>query len=125
MPSLKLRIISAKNLPTDSDSYCKIKYGDKNFKTKIIKKNSLPEWNETFTIEDFVLNSSIQIELILNKKIGSNKLGTINISSFNDLIKSKEKITWESEGLSNKAEVQIGITPIDFGKEPEKKGINY
>lgn len=126
MPSVKVRVISGRNCPADAELTVKVKCGEhgKQQKTKGVKKTATPEWNETFTFEDFDPNTdSLQIELDQSKTFGSTKLGVISIP-LNSLTKGKERVTWESEGLGGKGELQIGVLAVDFGKEPapEKKG---
>jgi len=124
MPKLVVRIISARNFP-EGDYCCKVKCGksDKSSSTKVIKKTTAPEWDESFTLS-IEENSDIQIEVVQSKKIRSNKFGTINISSLNHLRQGKEKILWVKEGLQGDAEVQVGLTAIDFGKVGKNKKSN-
>lgn len=49
------------------------------------------------------------------KKLGHSKIGTVKVT-FDDLVKGKEKVYWEGNGL-NKAELRLGVTAVDFGKE--------
>lgn len=127
MPTLKVRVISGRNCPADAELSVKVKCGEhgKQHKTKGVKKTATPEWNETFSFDDVDANAdSVQIELDQSKTFGSAKIGVIVIS-LKSLQKGKERVTWESEGLGGKGELQIGLLAVDFGLEPpkEKKGM--
>jgi hypothetical protein len=119
--TIKIRLISARNLGADGDYFCKITCGKKVVKSKVAKRTSNPEWNEIFEFELYP-GDSVQIELNTMKMLGSARVGGITISRFNDLVKGVEKVIWEGNGLGGKGEIQVGITSVDFGKAEDKKG---
>jgi len=118
MPTLRVRVISARNLP-EGDFFVKIKVGDEVAKTEVQKKTTTPEWNETFEFsckED----DAIQIELTQSKKLGSSKIGSATIGNVKEFQKGKERVSWE-KGFDKNGELQLGVLPVDYGRSTEEK----
>eukprot|EP01119_Soliformovum_irregulare_P012880 TRINITY_DN336_c0_g1_i1.p1 TRINITY_DN336_c0_g1~~TRINITY_DN336_c0_g1_i1.p1 ORF type:complete len:1157 (-),score=445.88 TRINITY_DN336_c0_g1_i1:34-3504(-) len=112
MPSLKVVVHSARNLP-EADYTIKLSSGKHKSKTKVAKKATTPEWNETFTI-DVNETDSLKIEIEQTKTIGSKTLGSAEVQ-LSTLVKGKDKVYWET-GFPNNAGVRLTLTAVDFGQ---------
>ncbi len=78
MPSLKVDILSARNLDATKDYQCTITCGKtKSVKTKLVKKSAAPEWNESFTLTPVTEADVLKVELTEVKTIGAHKIGTV------------------------------------------------
>src|SRR5689334_16202009 len=102
MPSLKLQIMSARNV-AEGEYTCNISIGKTKQKTKTSKKSSNPEWNETFTLNIEESDKVLNIELDQKKTIGHKSYGTTNID-ISTIIKGKERIWFVGDGLNEGAE---------------------
>lgn len=118
MPTLKLQILAARNVP-EGEYICKIVCGKEKGKTKTSKKTSSPDWSDTFTFTIESPNVSLNIELEQTKKFGKKSFGilTIDLSNF---IKGKERVWWIGDGFQDGAELRLSLTAVDFGKEEPK-----
>merc|ERR1712087_163373 len=89
--NLSLTIIEGKNLPAmdkprfgkgSSDPFCKIEIlKQKTVKTRVLKKNLNPRWDETFKFESINVHDLIYVKVYDWDQVGSNdKMGTISIA---------------------------------------------
>jgi len=119
MPTLKVQVHSARNVP-EGDYTVKISAGKNKIKTKTAKKSTAPEWNETFSIE---INESepLIVDLELTKKLGSKSLGSATIQ-LGSLSRGKDKCYWETEGFQNSAAIRLTLTAVDFGADSGTPG---
>ena len=117
---VEVRVISAKNLVAAdsngfSDPYAMVGVGkSKKQKTRVIKKDLSPEWNQKFTFKINDPKESVIVEVYDKDLIGSDFLGDVQIPLTN-LVKSQEKVAWYKLCKTTKGDIQIGITPVNFG----------
>ncbi|KAL9276338.1 hypothetical protein ACSQ67_026116 [Phaseolus vulgaris] len=70
---LVVRVIESKNLPpTDpnglSNPYVRLQLGKQRFRTKVIKKNLNPKWNEEFSFRVHDLNEELVLSVMEEDK---------------------------------------------------------
>ena len=118
MPTLKLQILAARNVP-EGEYICKIVCGKEKVKTKTSKKTSSPEWSDAFTFTIESPNVSLNIELEQTKKFGKKSFGILTID-LNNFTKGKERVWWVGDGFQDGAELRLSLTAVDFGKEEPK-----
>jgi hypothetical protein len=124
--SFKLHIISAVNLPAmdsfshSSDPYVKALIGNRAEKTRFIKKQLNPFWNEEFKFEDIPLDSKFVLKVKDHDIIGKSKpIGEFN-TTIRNLYSSSAFSKWV--GISQKhinAKLQF---ELDFEPLKEVKG---
>eukprot|EP01117_Protostelium_nocturnum_P015557 TRINITY_DN6052_c0_g1_i1.p1 TRINITY_DN6052_c0_g1~~TRINITY_DN6052_c0_g1_i1.p1 ORF type:complete len:1166 (-),score=432.81 TRINITY_DN6052_c0_g1_i1:21-3518(-) len=109
MVKVKIKVLAARGLSMDGDSFVKLKLGESKCKTKVIKRTSNPDFGGEIFEMSGKDKDSLTLELNHTKKVGpkGDKLGVASIP-LTGLSQGKETVSWQM--LSNGAEVQIGIT---------------
>eukprot|EP01121_Diplochlamys_sp_Union-15-3_P003247 TRINITY_DN130_c0_g1_i6.p1 TRINITY_DN130_c0_g1~~TRINITY_DN130_c0_g1_i6.p1 ORF type:complete len:375 (+),score=121.96 TRINITY_DN130_c0_g1_i6:87-1127(+) len=130
--SVNVRVIGARNLPAadlngSSDPYCKLQVGyeyrwiPKMKKTKIIKKNKNPVWNESFVM-DVKEPEKDKIRLIISDHdfIGSDEMLGEAQYQLSQLPAGVETNLWLPlvRRSRHQGEVNVALTPNGFGKPP-------
>ncbi|CAI5470243.1 unnamed protein product [Closterium sp. Yama58-4] len=105
-------------------------------KTRVIKGSFFPKWNETFTINDAALTSSLRVQVFDKPKLGSpNLLGeaTVDVATFKDglpqylLLTLKRSAAREGEQEAVGGSIRLRVHwMVDHGKKAEEKtGVNF
>eukprot|EP01094_Clydonella_sp_ATCC50884_P010802 TRINITY_DN2061_c0_g1_i1.p2 TRINITY_DN2061_c0_g1~~TRINITY_DN2061_c0_g1_i1.p2 ORF type:complete len:184 (-),score=76.44 TRINITY_DN2061_c0_g1_i1:216-737(-) len=99
MPTVNIAVKGARNLLAadadgKSDPYVVILCDQQKFKTKVVKSNLNPEWDEQFTIPLTTTGQRLKVEVFDKDKIGSDdSLGTVELT-FQGLTQGQEKDAW-------------------------------
>ncbi|KAH9600945.1 C2 domain [Trypanosoma melophagium] len=124
MGKLQVCICGARNLHDSQvislpDPYCRIRLGDKSYKTKIIDNTLNPVWNETFRFQVADENSvQLCVELWNKNIIVDDIMGSYNLSLSN-LTRGVVQDSWYMLAHSKtNAELHIRVLACDFGKDP-------
>ncbi|PRP73182.1 actin binding protein [Planoprotostelium fungivorum] len=112
MPTLKVRVLSARGLTADGDTFVKLKVGNSKAKSRTVKKSATPSFEEPFEMPASE-QSTIAIEVCHSKKVGDDKVGAVELSLAN-LARGKDSVAWYK--LSNGSEIQLSLLPVDFGR---------
>jgi len=93
--TLKVTLIEGTNLPAmdrggTSDPYCKLKIQPHaSVKSKVIKKNLNPRWNETFEFKDVSIQSPLELTCYDDDTLGDEEIGHEKIDLKSQQIASK------------------------------------
>jgi len=125
MPRLRVRVIGARNLTTHhiihtSDGYVFLSVGTETHKTKIIKHNRNPEWDETFHFNVADIKTTSLLAVVYNHDIIKKDvpIGAIGIS-LEGLHKGQESSKWlVLQGVKH-GELHLGLTAEDFDTSTE------
>eukprot|EP01113_Clastostelium_recurvatum_P001394 TRINITY_DN10573_c1_g1_i4.p1 TRINITY_DN10573_c1_g1~~TRINITY_DN10573_c1_g1_i4.p1 ORF type:complete len:185 (+),score=44.95 TRINITY_DN10573_c1_g1_i4:38-556(+) len=123
-PSLRIRLISAKNLfPADingySDPYVRIVQGEeKLWKSSVIQKNLNPVWEETATVKLQKPDEKlVVIEMFDEDKLAKDDMIGYTPIDVSLLPRGLEVVCTYQLSFVPHGEVTIGLTAIDFGFE--------
>ncbi|EFC42073.1 predicted protein [Naegleria gruberi] len=125
MPTIKLEIVEAHNLMiadiTSSDPYVEIQASNdkKILKTKVIKKNLNPVWNEEFIIdlENPKLDTLQFTVKDWDRFSKDDPLGKCKIVNFSNFMMGQTNDLWLNlQDSETDAKLHVVVTPIDFGK---------
>lgn len=117
--TLKVRVASVKGLP-EGDYSCKVTLGQsksKVQKTKVIKKTTAPDWNETFTF-NIDNETSLLVEVTQHKAISNKEVASVEVGNFDNLVKGKERLAVETD---KSIEFTVGLTATDFGRNASEQ----
>ncbi|CAI5525095.1 unnamed protein product [Closterium sp. Naga37s-1] len=105
-------------------------------KTRVINGTFFPKWNETFSINDVALTSSLRVQVFDKPKLGSpNLLGeaTVDVTTFKDglpqymlrTLKRSAGKEGEQEAVGGSIRLRVHWM-VDHGKKAEEKtGVNF
>src|SRR3989338_551637 len=123
MPKVKVQVVEAQNLMIadlkSSDPYVEIITSKKTQKTKVIKKNLNPVWNEEFIfdLENPKLDSIQFVVKDHDRFSKDDPLGQAKILSFSSFTMGEPNDVWLTlQDSVTDAKLHVTITPIDFGK---------
>ncbi|ORC84809.1 c2 domain protein [Trypanosoma theileri] len=124
MGKLQVCICGARNLHDSQvislpDPYCRVRLGDKSYKTKVIDNTLNPVWNETFRFQVADENTvQVCIELWNKNVIVDDIMGSYNLSLSN-LTRGVVQDAWYMLAHSKtNAELHLRVLACDFGKDP-------
>lgn len=124
MGRLQVTICGARRLHDNQvvgipDPYAKIRIEGKYYKTKIIKNNLNPVWNETFSFQVADENSSQLSFELWNDNIVSDDLMGVYTLSVGNLTRGIVQDNWYILTRSKtNAELHVRVLAIDFGRLP-------
>lgn len=81
--NLTVEVICGRDLPPmdgdTSDPFVKIKYGNQKFRTKTLKKNLQPQWNETFQFVNIPIGAVLELKVMDEDFTSDDQMGQSEI----------------------------------------------